>query len=60
MHSSLIPGPVQHDSGLWEASAVLGGELVHFGFFSEQEEAQRTLDAALARFGGQTGEPEGS
>ncbi len=49
MKSALKPRLVQHDSGLWEARAVLNGREVHFGFFSERGEAQRTLDAAIAR-----------
>jgi len=49
---------VQHQSGLWEASATVDREELHFGFFADQAEAQRTLDAAAARYGGNPGEPE--
>jgi hypothetical protein len=49
---------VLHPSGLWEASAVVEGQELHFGFFADQAEAQRTLEAAAARFGGETAEPE--
>jgi hypothetical protein len=49
---------VLHHSGLWEASAVVDREELHFGFFADQAEAQRTLDAAAARFGGEPVEPE--
>jgi hypothetical protein len=49
MKSPLKPRLVQHDTGLWEARAVLNGREMHFGFFSERDEAQRTLDAAIAR-----------
>jgi len=49
---------VQHQSGLWEARAVLEGEELHFGFFSQRAEAQRTLDVAMARYGGKAGNLE--
>jgi len=58
MKSPLKPRLVQHDSGLWEARAVLNGREVHFGFFSERDEAQRTLDAAIARHDGPAAEPK--
>jgi hypothetical protein len=47
-----------HPTGLWEASALVEGEEMHFGFFSERAEAERTLEAAKVRFGGETAEPE--
>ena len=52
---------VLHSSGLWEASAVVDREELHFGFFADKAEAQRTLDAAGARYGAEPeerGEPE--
>jgi hypothetical protein len=60
MKSPIKPRLVQHDTGLWEARATLNGREVHFGFFSERDEAQRTLDAALARHGEQPAEPKES
>jgi hypothetical protein len=49
---------VQHASGLWEASARLHGEELHFGYFLERIEAQRTLDSVKARYGGDRGDPD--
>jgi hypothetical protein len=43
---------VLHPSGMWEASAVVERQELHFGFFADQAEAQRTLESAAARFGG--------
>jgi hypothetical protein len=60
MQSPLKVRLVRHASGLWEASAVVQGQEMHFGFFLDQAEAQRTLDMARVRFGGETaGSAEG-
>jgi hypothetical protein len=58
MKSLLNPRLVQHPSGLWEASAVLKGQELHFGYFFERAEAERTLDVARARYGGQAADSE--
>jgi hypothetical protein len=58
MQSTPTSRLVQHDSGLWEASAVLDGQELHFGFFFERAEAERTLDAAVVRLGGRPADPE--
>jgi hypothetical protein len=60
MQSLLQPRLVQHQSGLWEASAVLEGQELHFGYFSERVEAQRTLDVATVRYGNRAADPEAS
>ena len=49
-----------HPTGLWEATALVEGEEIHFGFFADREEAQRTLDAAAAGQGEETPEPDAS
>jgi hypothetical protein len=47
-----------HPTGLWEASALVDGREMHFGFFAERAEAERTLDTAKAHYGGEAEEPE--
>ena len=58
MQSPVKVSLVQHASGLWEASAMVRGEELHFGYFVDQTEAQRTLDMAKVRFGGETADPD--
>ena len=60
MEPPLKPRLIQHESGLWEACAVLEAQELRFGFFSERVEAQRVLDLAAARHGRQVAEPENS
>ena len=59
MQSPLKTSLVQHASGLWEACAHVHGEELHFGYFLERTEAQRTLEMVSVRLGGESADPEG-
>jgi hypothetical protein len=58
MQAPAISSLVQHDSGLWEATVVVGRREIHFGFFFDRAEAERTLAAAITRYGGKAAVPE--
>ena len=51
MPASLKFQLVQEDNGLWGASVVLKGRVMHLGYFWDKTEAQRALDLALAHYG---------
>jgi len=43
-------------NGLWQASVLLRGELLHLGFYAERAEAERALDLAMAHYGPSRGD----